>query len=71
MPPTNPTTTATAVKAAVKSIGASSAEISGDTNNAEVTPARLANEMPDRSMPPLPELIASITPIASKPSSGN
>jgi hypothetical protein len=38
---------------------------------AATTPDRLARPMPERSMPPLPEIIASATPMASRPSSGS
>ncbi|CKV84527.1 Uncharacterised protein [Mycobacterium tuberculosis] len=38
---------------------------------AATTPERLASATPERSMPPLPEIIDSATPMASRPSSGS
>lgn len=58
------------MKAMLKAAPLSVAKRKDDTITAERTPDRLASAMPDRSIPPLPAHIASMTPIASRPISG-
>jgi hypothetical protein len=69
-PPARPTSSAPAMKARLKAVPLSVADRKDETITAESTPERLASAMPERSMPPLPAHMASMTPMASRPISG-
>ncbi len=70
IPPARPITSASPMNARLKPSWFSALEMNIETITAESTPARLARAIPERSIPPLPAHIASITPIANSPISG-